>query len=186
MLFHIDLFFPGAGCLIVPDISIPDKRDLILFGFNIVLQLPILPELFVLLDDYHFINTSMNGRIAGIRSSEKRLTEEELEVFKYGLRRSLTAPVNYYRALIWPFCQPGPELVYPRMKCIPKSKKYAVPTLVIWGDNDVFMNGNMVTLTKEYMDPCNGSKVVFVEGASHWVQQDEPEKVIEIVREFLK
>lgn len=57
------------------------------------------------------------------------------------------------------------------------------PVLVIWGTEDAALEKGMATLS---MDQCDNGRVEFVEGASHWVQQDEPAVVNGHIRKFLQ
>ncbi|XP_039254905.1 epoxide hydrolase 4-like [Styela clava] len=148
-------------------------------------QLPFLPEWLFRLSDYRLLGAAFNGNRGGIRNRENRLTDEELEVFKYSVRHSTSGPINFYRANVWPFYQPGPTLLYPRIRSQEKPL-YGVPILLIWGNKDAFLTKELADISGKYFNPDNGSKVVFVEGASHWVQQDAPKEAMKNIVEFLK
>jgi pimeloyl-ACP methyl ester carboxylesterase len=77
---------------------------------------------------------------------------------------ALTAMVNWYRAA---FRAPGRRLATPRVR---------VPTLVLWGACDRFLGRELVAPSAAL---CDEARVVFYEGATHWVQHDEAEAVNE-------
>lgn len=147
--------------------------------------MPFLPELLIKLGDYEFFRVAFNGRSMGIKAKENQLTEQEIEVFKYSLRHSFTAPINYYRAMFWPFCQPGRPLTYPKKENA-ASLEMEIQTMMIWGDQDGALIKPMAEHSRGFLNPQNGSKLIFVEGASHWVQQDRPDAVIRHIEEFLE
>ncbi|XP_039254906.1 epoxide hydrolase 4-like [Styela clava] len=148
-------------------------------------QLPILPEWTFYSSDYKFMHQIFEGEKEGISNEQNRMTNEEFEVFKYSLSHSMNGPINYYRAAIWPFNQPGPPLLYPRIKSVGKPL-HSVPILLIWGDRDAFLSKELAAKSGEYFNTNNGSKVVYVRGSSHWVQQDSPQEIIKHVVDFLK
>ena len=54
--------------------------------------------------------------------------------------------------------------------------------LLIWGTNDGALSNEMAEMSLEY---ANNIQLKFVEGASHWVQQDEPSIVNQYLDQFL-
>ena len=59
-----------------------------------------------------------------------------------------------------------------------------VPCMMIWGTSDQFFGaGELAELTGKQVDDY---RVRYIEGASHYVQQDRPEEVNAIIRDFLK
>jgi pimeloyl-ACP methyl ester carboxylesterase len=56
-----------------------------------------------------------------------------------------------------------------------------VPTLILWGAQDVALGREMA---KPSLDLCDQGKLVIFEGASHWVQHDEPEAVNKYLLDF--
>ena len=58
-----------------------------------------------------------------------------------------------------------------------------MPTLIIWGDQDTALDKS---LAKMSVAACTGrAEIKFIEGASHWVQMDRPDRVNKHMREFL-
>ena len=56
-----------------------------------------------------------------------------------------------------------------------------VPTLMLWGANDVALSREMV---QPSIDLCEEGRLVYFENASHWVQHDEAEGVTRELLEF--
>lgn len=61
-------------------------------------------------------------------------------------------------------------------------KQITVPVLVIWGDKDSQLS---VKMTKVYQQEIPGAKIRIVWGAGHNPHLDKPEKLLEILNEFL-
>lgn len=64
-----------------------------------------------------------------------------------------------------------------------KSPEIQPPTLVVWGTADLAIEKSLGELSMNY---CRDGRIRFVEGASHWVQQDQPEVCSNYMKEFLK
>jgi pimeloyl-ACP methyl ester carboxylesterase len=57
-----------------------------------------------------------------------------------------------------------------------------VPTLVIWGEDDVALDRICLDGTDRYVRHL---RIARLPGISHWVQQHAPERVNALLREFL-
>ncbi len=82
-------------------------------------------------------------------------------------------PMNYIRAAIR-------EIADGRVE---SQKVIHIPVQLIWGTRDGALNTEMAELSRRYVQDL---KVKYVHGASHWVQQDEPDIVNSTMWEFLK
>ena len=82
---------------------------------------------------------------------------------------SLTAMLNYYRALRQ---RPHGE----------KPARLAPPTLILWAGDDLFLERNVA---EAGLALCDDGKLEFVEGASHWLHIELPEKINARVIEWL-
>ncbi len=82
-----------------------------------------------------------------------------------------TAMVNWYRASV----RRRPERL--------EDKRVHVPTMIIWGRNDLALSEGMV---KPSADLCDDVRVEFLPGATHWVLHDEPELTGELLVTFLR
>lgn len=83
----------------------------------------------------------------------------------------MTGMINWYRA----------TLRYP--KELPQNPKVKVPVLIIWGRKDNFL---LPEGAEASLKICENGQLVFVPEASHWVQHEEPEKVNNLIAEFIK
>ncbi len=81
-----------------------------------------------------------------------------------------TGMLNWYRASVRR--RPGPL----------EDKRVHVPTLIIWGRQDVALSESMVEPSAAY---CDDVRVEFLDDATHWVLHDEPERTAELIIDFL-
>ena len=92
-----------------------------------------------------------------------------------------TATINYYRASLRRRALPG------RIhRAVPGAEFRPVeaPTLVIWGERDRHLGADLAEPHRA--DVPNLERVVRLPEASHWVHHDEPERVSELLIDFLK
>jgi pimeloyl-ACP methyl ester carboxylesterase len=83
----------------------------------------------------------------------------------------MTAMINWYRALVQHRPQPIPD------------SRVHVPTLILWGKNDIALEPQMASQSLAY---CDNGRLFVLENATHWVQHDEPERVNHHLLEFLQ
>ncbi|XP_075063076.1 epoxide hydrolase 3 isoform X1 [Mixophyes fleayi] len=135
-------------------------------------QLPILPEILLSMGDFEYIRRPLVDATMGIQNEERRLSKEEIEAFIYhpSQRGALTPPLNYYRNLFGFFPV--------------KAQDVLVPTLLLWGEDDTFLEAAMVPEMQQYVHAPFQAEIIHK--ASHWLQQDQPEEVNRIMRDFLK
>ncbi len=84
---------------------------------------------------------------------------------------ALTAMVNYYRAL----------LKFPSDRAQDKGI-IDVPTLMLWGEEDVALEKASTYGTEEYV---SNFRIRYLPGVSHWVQQEAPEVCNVMIEAFL-
>jgi epoxide hydrolase 4 len=89
----------------------------------------------------------------------------------------ITGGLNYYRANLneefWGNL--GESIPFPKIK---------IPTLQIWGEDDIFLGKELAEGTKEFVVDAPFSLKV-IPNCGHWVQQEAPEEVNQIMEEFL-
>lgn len=88
---------------------------------------------------------------------------------------ALTAMLNWYRSIF------RSSVKYVFRGQVP-ARRVKVPTLILWGMNDVALSHEMV---QPSLDLCNMGRSVMFEKATHWVQHDEAEAVNKHLIEFL-
>jgi len=90
---------------------------------------------------------------------------------------AMTAMLNWYRALRLKQRTTAPS---PRT---PRSRRIAVPTLVLWGARDAFLGRGLAAASAAL---CDDARLLYFETASHWLQQEEPQQVAAALVAFLK
>lgn len=141
------------------------RRSWYIFFF----QIPWLPEFLISRGN----GKAIKGAFTNMACDQSNFPDEALEVFaqaamQYG---SLTAMLNYYRAL----------LRYRDTVDI-EDKILETPTLMIWGEEDNALNIKCTEGTEEWVPNFELHRLA---GVSHWVQQEAPEEVNAILRDWL-
>lgn len=136
--------------------------QLLMSWYIIFFQLPYLPEILVSMGDFSMIKSACK---------KGPTTDEDVEAFKYSMSRPgrVTSFLNYYRAAI----KYPPSARIDKIEC---------PTLLIWGTGDFALHTDNSYGTEKY---CNDLKVERIEGGDHFIQQERPNEVNEIMRKFL-
>ena len=136
-------------------------------------QVPCLPEFVVSMKDYGMFD-GMRGKSHGVRNRQY-FTAEDVEAYKYILSQdgALTPPINYYRAAF----RVDPKAIKSMSKTID------VPTLVMWGDLDLYLEPSMAD---DHADVVTNLTVKHIPNCSHWAQNDDVEAVNQHMWEFLK
>lgn len=127
--------------------------------------LPFVPELHLASNDLKFFDI-IHG---------KHLNHDELELYKYyyGKCYSLTATLNYYRAM---------ALGMDQKALSHKSPTVQAPTLILWGKDDTaLIEDQSLNTVKE----CSNADLQFLSG-SHWVQLDNHVQVNARIIKFLQ
>ncbi|KAL3084611.1 hypothetical protein niasHS_009127 [Heterodera schachtii] len=135
-------------------------------------QCPWIPEIFLWARDYGFLETCFLGKPMGLVHREN-FTSEDLEAWKHVFSKpnSLTPPLNYYRASM--------RAVYRRQFT---AAVHQPKTLIIWGQQDAALDLEGAELSARL---CRDVKVELIPDASHWVQQDVPERVNAVMEVWL-
>jgi pimeloyl-ACP methyl ester carboxylesterase len=133
-------------------------------------QLPILPELGLSMGGSMFAAQSL------IRSSRPgTFTDADIAhyVDAWSQPGAWTAMVNWYRGLIH---APSAILSQPDT-----ARRVHVPTLIIWGVKDMFLNVGMAAQSAEL---CDDARLVLFDQATHWVQHEEAYQVSALLAEW--
>ena len=135
-------------------------------------QLPRLPE--------HFMGRDGAQPISDVFLNSckdpSRFPKEVCEVYRRNAAQpgALTAMVNYYRA--------GLRGARSRPRVDPRTT-INVPTLVVWGEEDVALDKSTTLTTGDYVSELT---MRYLPGVSHWVQQEQPEAVNAMISAFIK
>jgi pimeloyl-ACP methyl ester carboxylesterase len=147
-------------------------RQLLMSWYMYFFQIPFLPEWYL----------GRNNAMPIRRMLEKTSVNSDMfpqkvtEVYRKHAAQNgtLTAMINYYRAL---FRYP------PKMTNADSSgEKITVPTLLIWGEQDLALSKDLALKTSEFVVDL---QTKFIPNGSHWIQQDCPEEVNKLMIEFL-
>jgi pimeloyl-ACP methyl ester carboxylesterase len=121
--------------------------------------------------------------------AEALLTRDDWRLFREWLREdgdveryvadlsrpgALTAGLNWYRANLHPARQLEPR---------PSLPAVAAPTLGLWSAGDHYLNEEPMLRSADHV--TGGWRYERIEGASHWMQLDAPERVNELLVQFL-
>lgn len=130
-------------------------------------QLPRLPEWLFRRRGAHAIGEAFRGMAV----HPERFGDDVLSVYRENALApgAMTAMLNWYRANPFRRVCAGP---WPRLE---------TPTLMIWGEQDTALGKSMTERTDELVRDVT----IHYLNASHWVQQDAPDDVNAILREWL-
>ncbi|MBN8582141.1 MAG: alpha/beta hydrolase [Anaerolineae bacterium] len=135
-------------------------------------QIPFFVEWVLRRDDYRNMARMLVG--SGRKSTFRRSDIEEYKK-AWSQPGALTGMLNWYRNIFW-----GSLRSIFQKKA---ARRVSVPTLILWGKNDVALSHEMVQPSLEL---CDHGSAVFFENATHWVQHDEADEVNKKLIEFLR
>lgn len=146
-------------------------RQLLRSWYMFFFQIPWLPEALIRATRYRGIRETF--RNDPIRPGA--FSEDDIERYIEAISRpgALTAGINYYRAAF----RYGFRAIRQQLRRID------APVLVIWGERDRYIG-------REWADPdpqwAPNARVVRLPDCSHWVQNEQSERVNELLIEFLR
>ncbi|MCT7975765.1 alpha/beta fold hydrolase [Laspinema olomoucense] len=131
-------------------------------------QLPLVPELLIQFNDYQAIETAFQSMAV----NKNAFSPADITAYKNAAAKpgALTAMLNYYRKTLW-------ELVSDK-----EWNLLEVPTLMIWGEDDTALGKELTYGTESYV---RNLQIRYIPNCSHWVQQEQPERVNQYMRAFL-
>lgn len=134
-------------------------------------QIPLLPEWLLQQDDYRAIGRAFTEMAV----DKSAITEADERVYRNAAAKpgALTAMLNYYR-------QAFSELFKLNEK---QWGVLDIPTLMIWGEQDTALGKELTYGTDDYV---SNLEIRYLPDASHWVQQEKPQRVNDYMREFLQ
>ncbi|MBK9615721.1 MAG: alpha/beta hydrolase [Uliginosibacterium sp.] len=145
-------------------------RQLLKSWYIFVFQLPWFPEWMLSRNDYAAIASSFRDMAV----DKSRFPEEVLRTYQQSAARpgALTAMVNYYRAAFRDFVRGRKRT----------TRQITVPTLFLWGEADSVLGIECTDGTEMYVSDLTFRRLP---GVSHWVQQEAPETVNEMIEAWL-
>jgi epoxide hydrolase 4 len=144
-------------------------RQLARSWYMFFFQIPGLPEAMLTARDGRAIRQAFHG----MAIDKSNFTPDVLERYAKDARRpgAITGMVNWYRAafrLRGKLAGPWPVI--------------ETPTLIIWGEEDAALGVELLDGTEDFVRDLTIRRLPNV---SHWVQQEAPDKVNAILREWL-
>lgn len=136
-------------------------------------QIPFFVEWVLSRSDYRNMARMLIG--SGRKSTFSRSDIEEY-CKAWSQPGALTAMLNWYRSIF------RNSVKYVLRGQVP-ARRVKVPTLILWGRNDVALSHEMV---QPSLNLCDMGRSVMFEKATHWVQHDEAEAVNKHLIEFLR
>jgi epoxide hydrolase 4 len=132
-------------------------------------QIPWLPEWLAARDNFSLGKRSLRA------DSPDAFSDSDLEryVEAWSQPGALTGMINYYRAVL----RQSPR------KALARTSPIDVPVLVIWGERDSYLGSELAQPNPKWVPNV---RVERLPQATHWVQHDAPERVNELLIEFLK
>jgi pimeloyl-ACP methyl ester carboxylesterase len=130
-------------------------------------QVPILPELILGARNYEPLAALLRAALPG------GISEEEIGYYREAWARpgALSAAINWYRELTRSI---GPLAI--------RDTTVRLPVRLIWGEPDVALDTRVAKWSREL---CPGLDLRFIQNAGHFVQQDVPAEVNELILDFL-
>ncbi|KAI6178233.1 AB hydrolase-1 domain-containing protein [Aphelenchoides besseyi] len=146
------------------------SRQLIALWKIFAFMFPYIPEFLFQADDYHFL-----GEFIRESMDKRKFTDRDLEFHKYvfSKQNGLTGPLNYFRALahLFPDYQFKEDLII-------KPK-----TLILWSKNN---NSLLLDGAHHSVNYCEDAHLRIVPSSCHFLHLDEPQRVNQLIDEFLK
>jgi pimeloyl-ACP methyl ester carboxylesterase len=132
-------------------------------------QVPWLPECLLSAGNFALMERAFRRQ----PTSADAFRPEDIRLYKQALSRrgALTAALNYYRALVrYPTERRG-------------IRRITAPTLLIWGERDPYLGIGMTQGLERWVPQVRVERLA---GVSHWVQNDAPQRVNELLIDFLR
>jgi pimeloyl-ACP methyl ester carboxylesterase len=139
--------------------------------YILAFQLPWLPERLVAARDFHVLRWIL--RHQPIRPGAFTAQDIDRYVVAAAQPGALRAAINYYRAAF-------------RANPLAQAhglRRVDIPTLIIWGDQDRSLGRELAEPDRVWVPDVRVERIA---EASHWVQADDPERVNQLMMDFLE
>jgi len=136
-------------------------------------QIPYIPESIFKM----FSKNIMKKMLAGSAVNKDTFTDSDVEKYQQMMEKpgAFSAALNYYRAAFR--AKPA------KVSTDKTHKKISVPTLVIWGENDIALRKELTYGMEPYFD--GPLAIEYIPKCSHWVHEEQPEHVNSLLLKFL-
>jgi pimeloyl-ACP methyl ester carboxylesterase len=136
-------------------------------AYMLLFQVPALAEWVCRRDNFWFLRAALGTARAGTFTA----ADVARYVEAWSKPGRLRGMLNWYRAAL---CG---------IRDLRAVGRVGVPALILWGDQDAFL-GTQLAAPSAAM--CDDGRLVMVEGATHWVQHEEPARVADLIDRFLR
>ncbi len=142
-------------------------------------QVPFAPEVALRAGNF----TGLKWMLRGGSQRAAAFTDEDLRRYAEAFAKpgALTAPLAYYRAMGRRMAGAARQSGAVRSGNGQGVRTITAPTLIIWGRNDPVLGSSLA----DPGDLVSNCTIEFIEDAAHFVQADAPERVNELLVEFL-
>lgn len=132
-------------------------------------QLPVLPHLLLSANNF-----KRAAKMLLASSNKGSFTETDIAAYKaaWSNENALKYMIMWYKAM----------MRYPAQAKAYKDKKVNIPLKIIWGKNDIALVPEMA---KESLEYCKQGDLTYLENATHWVNNDCPEEVNQLIETFI-
>lgn len=144
------------------------RKQLLKSWYIAFFQIPRLPE-------WLLTRNNASGGIQFLKASGLPTTFTDADLAEYARAwmqpNAMRSMINWYRAI----ARHQPDMS--------GDMRVHVPTLVIWGEDDVALTLDMA---RKSVEMCDDGRLVTFSGATHWVQDDKPDEVNTLLANFLR
>jgi pimeloyl-ACP methyl ester carboxylesterase len=136
--------------------------------YMLFFQLPWLPEWLARRKNWRQITRMLTDT-----SLKGTFSQKDLDIYRnsWSQPQAYKSMLNWYRAA---FRKAPPK---------PKSSNISVPTLIIWGEQDVFLGSEMA---QESLGYCEDGKLIMIAEAGHWLHHEDPDSVNSHILDFFR
>jgi epoxide hydrolase 4 len=155
-------------------------------------QLPLLPEQLIAAGHCWILGPALKGSTGwpqSPRSDHQGFTGADIAAYREAFSQpgAVAAALNYYRAFwqrrtVANENQGAREDQAANQDQAAQWRKLQVPTLMIWGEQDLFLGKELSEGTEAYVANL---QLHYLPDSGHWVQQEQPAQVNRIIRDFL-
>lgn len=142
-------------------------RQMLKSWYAFFFQIPWLPEVIFRQANWRRLTEAVRGS-----SRPGTFTDADLDRYRSAWSEpgAITAMINWYRAAMRDRSTP------------PSDTRVRVPTLIIWGTSDNFLDR---PLAEASLACCDQGRLELIDSATHWLQHEEPERVNRLLIDFL-
>lgn len=138
------------------------------FSYFALFQIPHLPEMLLPLRNFGLFTLATQGG-----SRQGAFSDDDINIYRNGWRQpgAMRGIMNWYRGM----------LKYPSKQ--KKQLPIDLPVKIIWGKKDPVSSWEMA---EPCLDICTNGEVTFFDKATHWPQQEFPDRMNEELYEFFR